>query len=71
MPGDAHMYLHRQLNLKIYTNPWPRIMNSAKRNKTLAGSQAAHMQSLAQKKWRCGDPGRLPKCSPRPPLFTA
>ena len=31
MPGDAHSYLHRQLNLKIYTNPWPRIMNSAEK----------------------------------------
>ena len=42
-------------------------MDSAKR-KALAVSQAAHMQSLARGMMVWGL-GRLPNCSPRPPLF--
>ena len=47
MPGDAHVFTTDILLTKFTLHPWPRIMDSAKRKKTLAGSQAAHMQSLA------------------------
>ena len=31
MPGDAHVFTTDILTLQFYTNPWPRIMDSAEK----------------------------------------
>ena len=69
MPG-AHSYLQYILTLtyKFTLNHGPGSMNSAK-EKQLAGSQAARMQSLAQNNAGDRERGWLLTRSPRPSLL--